>query len=136
MTTMMIETQIIDLTVMTDIIRIYMTDLNTIIIGLDGQVAILHSMIIDATIIVIIILHLINSRKVKDKIKVKARFTTIPEVTIQIPTINMIIEARTEVIHSTITTIKEKITRSEIISQTMGIGIISNQKPSKGTFFV
>lgn len=75
---------------------------NIMTIGLVYQIVILHSMITNATIAMITILHPTNSGKVKAKTSV----TEIHVVTIEILTTNVVTEAKTEVIVRTIMTIR------------------------------
>ncbi len=80
---MMTGTPTMGLVVTMDTTRTDMTARNTTTIGLVGQIAILHSMIINAAMAMTTILHPFDSGKVKTK----ARVTTIHVVTIEILTI-------------------------------------------------
>ncbi len=57
-------------------------------------IAIIHSVLADATIAMTIIQHLANNSKVKEAIKANTRVVTVPVVMVRIHTINMVIEAR------------------------------------------
>ncbi len=127
MTTMMIGNTVIGLIVTIDTIRIGMTSQDTIIMDLASQIAILYSVMTDAILTLITILHLVDNGKVRGKIRANTRVITIPEVTIDILTIKVETEARTEVIISMITAIRETIITIAITSQTMDIGRIPNQ---------
>ncbi len=121
MMTMMTETPTIGLVIMIDNTRTDMTAQNTTMTGLAGQEAILHSIVIDATMAMTTILHHIDSGKVK----AKARVTTIHMVTIKILITNEITETRTVVIARLIMVIRNTTIINQIISQTMGIGRIT-----------
>ncbi len=90
LTNMMIGTTIIGLVVAIGTIRIGVTTEDTTITDLAGQIAILHSLKKYTITTMIITLHLVDSGKVKDKIRVKTRVITILEVRIKILTINVI----------------------------------------------
>ncbi len=104
MTVMMPETITIGLVVMLGIIRIEMIALDTTIIGMADQIAILHSVITVFTIAMTTILHLADNGKVKEEIRAETRVITVPVVMVRIHTINMVLEAKTEVIVKMTTT--------------------------------
>ncbi len=62
--------------------------------GMRDLIAIIHSVLADATIAMTIIQHLANNSKVKEAIKANTRVVTVPVVMVRIHTINMVIEAR------------------------------------------
>ncbi len=124
---MMPETMTIGLLVMIDIIRVQTITLETTIIGMADLIAILHSVIADATIAMTTIHHLANNGKVKDANRADTKVITVPVVKVRIHTINMVIEARIAVYVCMTTTSSRTIMTNVKFSHMVGMARIQDK---------